>query len=191
MEKTSSGAYSAYLPELPGCISTGDTISDIKNQKAELIFLSAKQKTGILELTNILTQLANKGALSNNETIVSNSRHFEALNNAYNSIKEVQKGKKVGIIDLTRGELGTRGTAERRDKETKKATDIMGVSIRKNMNFKDGFFKDDEEHKLALIKKIREFKKKIYWGCKDRWQITQRRTIRTTKTISSKTSRNR
>jgi LmbE family N-acetylglucosaminyl deacetylase len=55
-------------------------------------------------------------------------------------IKEVQKGKKVGIIDLTRGELGTRGTAESRDEETNKATDIMGVAIRKNMNFKDGFF---------------------------------------------------
>ncbi len=76
-------------------------------------------------------------------------------------IKEVQKGKKVGIIDLTRGELGTRGTAESRDKETSKATDIMGVAIRKNMNFKDGFFKDDEEHKLALIKKIREFQPEI------------------------------
>jgi len=76
-------------------------------------------------------------------------------------IKEVQKGKKVGIIDLTRGELGTRGTAESRDEETNKATDIMGVAIRKNMNFKDGFFKDDEEHKLALIKKIREFQPEI------------------------------
>ncbi|WP_456422944.1 tRNA uridine-5-carboxymethylaminomethyl(34) synthesis GTPase MnmE [Lutibacter sp.] len=56
-----------------------------------LIFLSAKEKKGISKLTSTLTQLANKGALSNNETIVSNSRHFEALNNAFNSIKEVQK----------------------------------------------------------------------------------------------------
>ena len=76
-------------------------------------------------------------------------------------IKEVQKGKKVGIIDLTRGELGTRGTAESRDEETNKATDIMGVTIRKNMNFKDGFFKDDEEHKLSLIKKIRQYRPEI------------------------------
>ena len=58
----------------------------------KLIFLSAKEKIGISDLTNTLTHLANKGALSNNETIVSNSRHFEALNNAYTSIKEVQKG---------------------------------------------------------------------------------------------------
>ena len=76
-------------------------------------------------------------------------------------IKEVQRGKKVGIIDLTRGELGTRGTAEIRNQETKKATKIIGASIRENMNFKDGFFKDDEEHKLALIKKIRKYRPEI------------------------------
>ena len=76
-------------------------------------------------------------------------------------IKEVQSGKKVGIIDLTRGELSTRGTAESRDEETKKATAIMGVAIRENMNFKDGFFKDNEEHKLALIKKIRQYRPEI------------------------------
>ena len=76
-------------------------------------------------------------------------------------IKEVQKGKKVGIIDLTRGELGTRGTAEIRDTETEEATDIMGVAMRENMNFKDGFFKDDEHHKIAIIKKIRQYRPKI------------------------------
>ena len=76
-------------------------------------------------------------------------------------IKEVQKGKKVGIIDLTRGELGTRGTKKTRDVETEEATVIMGVAMRENMNFKDGFFKDDEENKLALIRKIREYRPKI------------------------------
>ena len=76
-------------------------------------------------------------------------------------IKEVQKGKKVGIIDLTRGELGTRGSAKSRDAETKVATEIMKVEIRENMNFKDGFFKNDEQHKLALIKKIRQYKPEI------------------------------
>ena len=76
-------------------------------------------------------------------------------------IKEVQKGKKVGIIDLTRGELGTRGTDKTRDTEKEEATDIMGVAMRENMNFKDGFFKDDEQHKIALIKKIRQYKPKI------------------------------
>ena len=76
-------------------------------------------------------------------------------------IKEVQNGKRVGIIDLTRGELGTRGTTRTRDSETKKATEIMGVSIRENMNFKDGFFTDDEDHKIALIKKIRKYRPAI------------------------------
>ena len=76
-------------------------------------------------------------------------------------IKEVKAGKKVGIIDLTRGELGTRGTAETRTAETKLATEIMGVAIRENMNFKDGFFKDDEGHKLALIEKIRKYQPEI------------------------------
>ena len=78
-------------------------------------------------------------------------------------IKEVQNGKKVGIIDLTSGELGTRGTAEIRMQEANMATEIMGVVFRENMNFKDGFFKDDEEHKLALIRKIRKYitKRKI------------------------------
>lgn len=76
-------------------------------------------------------------------------------------IKEVQKGKKVGIIDLTRGELGTRGTKITRDAETEEATDIMGVAMRENMNFKDGFFKDDEQNKIALIRKIRQYRPKI------------------------------
>ena len=76
-------------------------------------------------------------------------------------IKEVKAGKKVGIIDLTRGELGTRGTADTRTVETKSASEIMGVTVRENMDFKDGFFKDDEEHKLALIKKIRQYQPEI------------------------------
>jgi bacillithiol biosynthesis deacetylase BshB1 len=76
-------------------------------------------------------------------------------------IKEVQRGKKVGIIDLTRGELGTRGSIESRDIETKAANEIMGIAIRKNMNFKDGFFKDNDQHKLALIKKIRKYRPEI------------------------------
>ena len=66
-------------------------------EKTPLIFLSAKEKIGISYLTTTLTQLANKGMLSNNETIVSNSRHFEALNNAFNALKEVQKGIDTGV----------------------------------------------------------------------------------------------
>jgi len=67
-------------------------ISKLKSQTSNSILLSSKNKTGILELKSELTKLANIGALSNNQTIVSNSRHFEALNNALTSIKEVQHG---------------------------------------------------------------------------------------------------
>ncbi len=63
-----------------------------KNRDLKLILLSAKNKTGIDDLIKNLTDLANIGALSNNETIVSNSRHFEALNNALNALYEVKKG---------------------------------------------------------------------------------------------------
>ena len=72
-------------------------------------------------------------------------------------IKLIAQGKKVAIIDLTKGELGTRGTPQTRKEECKNATKILGVEMRENMDFKDGFFENDEKHKLALIKKIREY----------------------------------
>lgn len=76
-------------------------------------------------------------------------------------VKEITKGKKVGIIDLTRGELGTRGTAETRNEESKNSGDILGVSVRVNMDFADGFFVNDKQHQMALIKMIRKFKPEI------------------------------
>ena len=76
-------------------------------------------------------------------------------------IKLVEQGEKVGIIDLTRGELGTRGTAQSRKVECENATKILGVRVRENMDFKDGFFENDEGHKLALIKKIRDYQPEI------------------------------
>ena len=72
--------------------------------------------------------------------------------------KEISNGKRVGIIDLTRGELGTRGTAEIREKEANQAAEILKVSFRENLNFKDGFFKNDEEHQLKLIQVIRKYR---------------------------------
>jgi bacillithiol biosynthesis deacetylase BshB1 len=75
--------------------------------------------------------------------------------------KEISLGKKVGIIDLTRGELGTRGTKEIRDIEAKKAAEILGVSIRENLQFRDGFFINDELHQLEIIKMIRKYKPEI------------------------------
>ncbi|KAB1158356.1 bacillithiol biosynthesis deacetylase BshB1 [Tenacibaculum aiptasiae] len=75
--------------------------------------------------------------------------------------KEVSLGKKVGIVDLTRGELGTRGSAELRDVEATKAAEILGVSVRENLGFADGFFKNDKEHQLEVIKMIRKYKPEI------------------------------
>lgn len=71
--------------------------------------------------------------------------------------KEIANGKKVGIIDLTRGELGTRGTAEIRDAEATKAAEILGVAVRENLGFADGFFSNDKAHQLEIIKKIRKY----------------------------------
>ena len=75
--------------------------------------------------------------------------------------KEISLGKKVGIIDLTRGELGTRGTAETRDAEAAEAAKILGVSVRENLNFRDGFFLNDETHQLEIIKMIRKYQPEI------------------------------
>ena len=70
--------------------------------------------------------------------------------------KAVANGKKVGIIDLTRGELGTRGTAETRDEESAAAAKILGLTMRLNMEFADGFFINDKAHQIELIKEIRK-----------------------------------
>ena len=72
-------------------------------------------------------------------------------------MKHIDLGYKVGIIDLTKGELGTRGSAEIRMHEVEVSTTIMGVRIRENMGFEDGFFKNDREHQLELIKMIRKY----------------------------------
>ena len=69
--------------------------------------------------------------------------------------KMVSQHKKVGILDLTEGELGTRGTAETRKFESNKAREILSISYRDNLKFRDGFFINDEYHQIELIKKIR------------------------------------
>jgi bacillithiol biosynthesis deacetylase BshB1 len=76
-------------------------------------------------------------------------------------LKEISLGKTVGIIDLTRGELGTRGSAEIRDQEANAAAKIIGVSIRENLGMRDGFFVNDEKHQLEVIKMIRKHKPEI------------------------------
>ncbi len=75
--------------------------------------------------------------------------------------KEVAQGKKVGILDLTRGELGTRGTAETRAAEAKEAARILGVAVRENLAFADGFFVNDKTHQLEVIKIIRKYQPDI------------------------------
>lgn len=74
---------------------------------------------------------------------------------------EVANGKKVGIIDLTRGELGTRGSAEIRDIESKAAASILGVVVRENLEFADGFFVNDKPHQMAIIRMLRKFRPEI------------------------------
>ncbi|TYP74314.1 bacillithiol biosynthesis deacetylase BshB1 [Aquimarina intermedia] len=75
--------------------------------------------------------------------------------------KEISKGKKAGILDLTQGELGTRGSKELRAVEAKNAAEILGVSIRENLAMKDGFFINDKEHQLQVIQKIRKYRPDI------------------------------
>jgi bacillithiol biosynthesis deacetylase BshB1 len=73
-------------------------------------------------------------------------------------LKNISLGKKAGIVDLTRGELGTRGSAAIRSKESAQAAKILGVSFRENLKMADGFFQNDKKHQLAIIKKIRQYK---------------------------------
>ena len=75
--------------------------------------------------------------------------------------KEVSKGKKVGIIDLTRGELGTRGSVDLRDQESKLASNVLGLELRENLNFKDGFFQNNESNQIEIIKVIRKYRPEI------------------------------
>ena len=75
--------------------------------------------------------------------------------------KEVSLGKKVGIIDLTRGELGTRGSVEIRNSESAKASEILGVVVRENLDMRDGFFINDEAHQLKIIQMLRKYRPEI------------------------------
>ena len=75
--------------------------------------------------------------------------------------KEINSGKKVGILDLTRGELGTRGSASIRDKEASKAAKILGVSVRLNLGLADGFFVNDKASQMEIIKIIRKYQPDI------------------------------
>ncbi|VTP98349.1 Uncharacterized proteins, LmbE homologs [Sphingobacterium daejeonense] len=75
--------------------------------------------------------------------------------------KYVAEGKTVGIVDLTLGELGTRGTPEIRAQEAQDAAEILGVAVRENLKLRDGFFQNNEEHQIAIIKAIRKYQPEI------------------------------
>lgn len=75
--------------------------------------------------------------------------------------KEVSLGKTVGVVDLTRGELGTRGSAEIRDTESAKAARILRLAVRENLRFRDGFFVNDEAHQMEVIKMLRKYRPDI------------------------------
>ena len=72
-------------------------------------------------------------------------------------MKQIDLGYKVGIVDLTKGELGTRGDAKTRLKEVAASSKIIGVHVRENLGFEDGFFTNDKKHQLELIKIIRKY----------------------------------
>lgn len=75
--------------------------------------------------------------------------------------KLVEAGKKVGIIDLTEGELGSRGSVDSRYEEAANASKILGLTIRENLRLRDGFFEINEESKLKVIEQIRRFRPEI------------------------------
>jgi bacillithiol biosynthesis deacetylase BshB1 len=75
--------------------------------------------------------------------------------------KEIALGNKVGIVDLTRGELGTRGSVAIRNQEAATAAKILGVSTRENLDMRDGFFINNETHQLKIIEMIRKYQPEI------------------------------
>jgi bacillithiol biosynthesis deacetylase BshB1 len=75
--------------------------------------------------------------------------------------QHIAAGYKVGVVDFTQGELGTRGTPESRASEAAESARIQGLAIRENLGFRDGFFQNDEEHQRRLIRVIRKYQPEI------------------------------
>lgn len=75
--------------------------------------------------------------------------------------KHTALGHKVGIVDLTRGELGTRGTPEQREREASESAKILGVAVRENLCLRDGFFRNDPESQLVVIRAIRTYQPRL------------------------------
>ena len=79
-------------------------------------------------------------------------------------MKMIDAGRTAGVIDLTRGELGTRGTPEIRMQEAEAAAKVMGISVRENLSMRDGFFLNDEEHQMKVIRIIRKYQPEIVFA---------------------------
>ena len=79
-------------------------------------------------------------------------------------LKEISNGKKAGIVDLTQGELGSRGTIETRYQEAANAARILGIHARENLKMADGFFKNDEEHQRKLVSVLRKYQPEIVFA---------------------------
>ena len=76
-------------------------------------------------------------------------------------LKEIASGKKVGVLDLTHGELGTRGSGPLRFKEAQKSAEILGLACRENLGMADGFFKNDQEHIVQVAHFLRKYQPDI------------------------------
>ena len=79
-------------------------------------------------------------------------------------LKQIEQGYKVGVVDLTRGELGTRGSAELRDQEAKDSAKVLGLHVRENLGLADGFFQNSKEEQYAIIKAIRKYQPDVVLG---------------------------
>lgn len=79
-------------------------------------------------------------------------------------IKQVKLGYKVGVVDLTQGELGSRGTAETRKIEATNSSKILGLSVRENLKMADGFFEISQENKLKIVQIIRKYQPKVVFA---------------------------
>ncbi|MFK8105254.1 MAG: bacillithiol biosynthesis deacetylase BshB1 [Saprospiraceae bacterium] len=76
-------------------------------------------------------------------------------------LQQIDQGKKIGILDLTRGELGSRGSAEIRDQEAAASAKLMGALVRENARMADGFFQHTEENLLKIVRVVRRYQPKI------------------------------
>lgn len=75
--------------------------------------------------------------------------------------KAVAEGKRVAVVDFTKGEMGTRGTAEIRMQEAAVAGEVLGLTARENLGFRDVYFQNDEAHQVSVVRMIRKYKPSV------------------------------